>query len=74
MEPPYSQLGPFRDKELIGSDLRLCLRARELGYKIWCDTGVKLGHLTVRPITETDWLANKEQSVKRWETYLKEGE
>lgn len=73
MEPPYSQLGPFHDRPLVGSDLRLCLRARELGYKIWCDTSIKLGHLTVRPITERDWLDNKEDSIARWEQYLEGG-
>lgn len=73
MDPPYSQLGPFGDRPLVGSDLRLCLRARELGYKIWCDTSIKLGHLTIRPITERDWLENKDESIARWEQYLERG-
>lgn len=73
MDPPYSQLGPFQDRPLVGSDLRLCLRARELGYKIWCDTSIKLGHLTTRPITERDWLENKQESIERWEQYLERG-
>jgi len=74
MEPPYSQLGPFHDRPLVGSDLRLCLRARELGYKIYCDTGVKLGHLTIKPITEEDWLNHKENSVAEWYKHIDKGE
>lgn len=27
-----------------GEDIAFCLRARESGYKIWCDSTIKLGH------------------------------
>lgn len=29
----------------FGEDLSFCLRARELGYKIWCDSSIKCGHI-----------------------------
>lgn len=29
----------------IGEDLAFCLRARELGYKIYCDSTIKCGHI-----------------------------
>ena len=29
----------------IGEDLAFCLRARELGYKIYCDSTIKCGHV-----------------------------
>lgn len=36
----------------IGEDCAFCIRARELGYKIYCDPNVKLGHMGYTPITE----------------------
>lgn len=36
----------------VGEDLSFCMRATELGYDIWCDPKVKLGH--VGHITITD--------------------
>ena len=29
----------------LGEDLSFCLRARELGYKIYCDSSIKCGHI-----------------------------
>lgn len=29
----------------LGEDLAFCLRARELGYKIYCDSEIKCGHI-----------------------------
>lgn len=29
----------------FGEDLSFCLRARELGFKIWCDPTIKCGHV-----------------------------
>lgn len=29
----------------IGEDLAFCLRARELGYKVYCDSTIKCGHI-----------------------------
>ena len=29
----------------LGEDLSFCLRARELGYKLWCDSSIKCGHI-----------------------------
>jgi len=64
MKPPYSRLGPYAGQELVGSDLRLCLKARkEAGIKIWCDTSVKTGHLTPLPITEHMWEENKRRNI-----------
>lgn len=35
---------PFFPAEGFGEDLAFCLRARELGITIWCDSSLKLGH------------------------------
>ena len=36
----------------VGEDLSFCWRARELGYKIWLDADVKLGHVGHLIVTE----------------------
>jgi GT2 family glycosyltransferase len=36
----------------VGEDLAFCYKARERGFRIWCDTSVKAGH--IRPYTLTD--------------------
>jgi hypothetical protein len=72
MKPPYSRLGPWKGEEVVGSDVRLCMKARkEAGVKIWCDTSLKCGHLRPAPITEDTWLANKEKHRAEWEQYIK---
>lgn len=36
----------------FGEDLSFCIRAREKGYKIWCDSSIKLGHTAHMVVTE----------------------
>ena len=36
---------PFAPAGGFGEDLSFCLRARELGAEIWCDSTIKLGHV-----------------------------
>ena len=36
----------------VGEDCAFCIRARNYGYKIWCDPRVKLGHVGTSIITE----------------------
>lgn len=47
-QPFYPLLG-------FGEDFSFCLRARELGYKLWCDSRVKVGHAGVSIINENTW-------------------
>ena len=35
----------FEPKNNLGEDLAFCARARELGYKIFCDSTIKCGHI-----------------------------
>ena len=44
----------------VGEDLSFCWRARELGYKIYCDSSIKCGHVGHMTITESLFLANQE--------------
>lgn len=71
MERPYSQLGPYAGQDVVGSDIRLCLKARqEVGVSIWCDTDIKCGHIKPLPITEETWLRNKERGIEIWEKHV----
>lgn len=44
----------------VGEDLSFCWRARELGYKIKCDSSIKCGHVGHMTVTESLFLANME--------------
>lgn len=47
----------------LGEDCAFCIRAREKGYKIWCDPSVKLAHMGYVPVTESTYFGLKgEQS------------
>lgn len=43
---------PFSPILGFGEDLSFCMRARDLGYKIWCDSSIKLGHAGLGVISE----------------------
>ena len=44
----------------VGEDLSFCWRARELGYRIACDSSIKCGHIGHMTVTESLFLANEE--------------
>lgn len=44
----------------VGEDLSFCWRARNLGYKIKCDSSIKCGHVGLMTVTEPLFLANQE--------------
>lgn len=43
-----------------GEDCAFCIRARESGYKIWCDPRIDLGHMAYAPVTREFYDAVKE--------------
>lgn len=45
---------PFSPMLGFGEDISFCIRARELGYKIHCDSRVKMGHVGLRVFEEGD--------------------
>ena len=53
---------PFFPVDGFGEDLAFCLRARELGVTIWCDSGIKLGHTGIAIYNEAVY--QKIQSAK----------
>lgn len=44
---------------ILGEDLSFCYRARDLGYKIFCDSRIKVGHVGTFVYTENEWLAQE---------------
>ena len=46
---------PFSPITGFGEDLSFCLRATDIGAEIWCDSSVKLGHISQTIITEETW-------------------
>lgn len=49
---------PFKG---FGEDLAFCIRARELGYKVWCDPKIKCGHVGQLVVNEAVWMTNREK-------------
>ena len=43
---------PFSPVAGFGEDLAFCLRAKEVGAKLWCDSSIKLGHVGLTVYTE----------------------
>lgn len=52
---------PFAPVFGFGEDISFCLRAKELGHKMYCDSRVKLGHVGLLSYTEEMYLKGKEQ-------------
>lgn len=42
-----------------GEDIAFCIRAKDLGYKVWCNSDIKLGHLTRMISNEDTFLATQ---------------
>lgn len=50
----------FFPEPKIGEDLAFCIRAREQGFKIYCDTTLICGHCNTEVVTEAHYLKYKE--------------
>ena len=42
-----------------GEDISACMRFRQIGYKLWADPRIKVGHLTQMVITDKMWKQSK---------------
>lgn len=49
--PCFSRIKGF------GEDISFCVRAKQLGFKIYCDSRVKVGHITRAVVDENTYLA-----------------
>lgn len=47
----------------VRHDFAFCLRAKAKGIKVICDPSIKFGHIRPYPITEADWIANREVMI-----------
>lgn len=47
---------PFSPAIGFGEDLSFCMRAKELGIPIWCDSSIKLKHIRHYEVSEEDYL------------------
>ena len=47
----------FNPTNGFGEDLSFCIRAKALGYKIWCDSSIKLGHVGHLIVDENVYLS-----------------
>lgn len=50
---------PFVPLLGYGEDLSFCVRAREAGCEVWCDSRVKVGHMAAVVIDGSAWEARK---------------
>lgn len=54
---------PFFPATGFGEDLSFCLRATALGFKIWCDSSIKLGHVGASIFDEALYRSRKEEQA-----------
>ena len=45
---------PFTPVAGFGEDMAFCIRAKELGYPLWCDSSIKAGHIGQKVYTTED--------------------
>lgn len=45
----------------VGEDLSFCWRARQLGFKVWCDPTIPLGHVGYNVVTRNFFIAYQQQ-------------
>jgi len=58
MPRPWFELD-FNPKHIVGEDILWCLKARKLGYDIWVDPNIHIGHLLTLSIRR-----NKDNMIK----------
>jgi len=66
MEKPHWRLGQITS-DGWGDDMNFCHRAREAGFKVWCDLDTRVGH----QINGTIWPVRREDGS--WDTVLIQG-
>lgn len=54
----------------FGEDISACMRFRQIGYKLWADPSIKIGHLSQSVITDKVWKEHKAEAIAK----LKEGQ
>ena len=55
---------PFSPILGFGEDLSFCMRARDVGGRIWCDSRVKVGHIGLKTFSEADYAHPAHSQIK----------
>lgn len=62
LKKPYFQYIPKGEDTLRkGEDLYFCEKAKKAGFKIYCDTSVKCGHIGTKVVGENYWELSKQR-------------
>lgn len=49
---------PFAPRPgVVGEDIAFCWRAKQLGYRLWCDSRIKVGHVGTLIFNESTYMA-----------------
>lgn len=56
---------PFTPGTQIGEDLACCLKLRDIGARLWCDSRVKFGHVGLYTYDEEVYLAQRTSETGR---------
>ena len=55
---------PFTPVPGFGEDMAFCLRARAIGYPLWCDSSIRGLHIGTTLFGEEDWMKSTEKEEK----------
>lgn len=56
---------PFAPVPGFGEDISFCIKARECGYKLYCDSSIKVGHISQMVVTEETFEVWRANNVKQ---------
>ena len=56
-----SQQALFAPIPGYGEDVSFCLRARKAGFRLWCDSRIKIGHIASTTVTEETFRAYRKK-------------
>lgn len=63
---PHHPFDNIREGEVFhGEDISFCHRIHELGFKLWCDSSIQLGHIRTTAIYTKDGSSNREKTEER---------
>lgn len=56
------KMSPFQPLPQLSEDYSFCFRLQQLGYKMWCDSRVKVGHVGSMIYNENVWLEQEKKN------------
>jgi len=55
---------PFQPLPELSEDYSFCYRAKQAGYRLWCDSRIRPGHAGLHVYTEQDWTRQQKKRIK----------